>query len=136
MEKKWIHISLISNIGQLSLETYSKTYGRGMLKIEPRSLKEALTLRKHDPVINEIYDEVQILLKANNKAKASEVATNFISKYLELPIEFKKKIDPQAEIGSVQKSSVFFLAKFHRFIKIMEPARRAGNHWNLIFYTS
>ena len=48
-EIKWIQISLMSVVGQLSLERESKTYGRGMLKIEPKSLKNSVCLLYTSP---------------------------------------------------------------------------------------
>jgi len=82
VERKWLHVSLLSTISQLSIEVNSKTYGRGMLKIEPKSLKKSLVLVKKDRLINSVYTEVQRELKKHNKAKAVEIASNFLYEYL------------------------------------------------------
>ena len=52
VEIKWKKIRLLSVVGQLSLESFSKTYGRGMLKIEPNTLKKSLVYKDNDPEVN------------------------------------------------------------------------------------
>jgi adenine-specific DNA-methyltransferase len=90
IERKWIEISILSAIGQLSIEAYSKTYGRGVLKIEPSSLKKSLIVKLNDPSINPVYNQVISELKKNNRQKASKIATEFIRQKLKIP---KKIID-------------------------------------------
>ncbi len=85
VERKWLHVSVLSTISQLSIEVNSKTYGRGMLKIEPKSLKKSLVVVKNDRVINPIYTEIMRELKKNNKSKAVEIASEFLYKYLGVP---------------------------------------------------
>ncbi|MFD0998184.1 class I SAM-dependent DNA methyltransferase [Ohtaekwangia kribbensis] len=96
-ERKWIEVSLLSIIGQLSLEVYSKTYGRGMLKIEPKSLKESLIIRREDEAINEVYELIKEQLRTNNKRTASEIATNFICRYLGIPEALETEITNSLE---------------------------------------
>jgi len=84
-EIKWIQISLMSGIGQLSLEIESKTYGRGMLKIEPSSLKRAIVYKSSDPSINLIHSKVNSLLLSGNKQDAMLASTNFLRDKLNLP---------------------------------------------------
>ncbi len=86
-EKKWIQISLLSVAGQLSLEAYSKTYGRGILKIEPSSLKRTLVLKKSDKTINTIFSEVERMLLENDRIGAMRIATDFINKQLAIPTQ-------------------------------------------------
>lgn len=40
--RKWIQFSMLSSISQLSIELYGKTYGGGVLKVEPTSAKRIL----------------------------------------------------------------------------------------------
>ena len=39
---KWIQLSMLSSISQLSIEISSRTYGSGVLKIEPSAAKKIL----------------------------------------------------------------------------------------------
>lgn len=82
IEKKWIQVSLFSAVGQLSIEHYSKTYGRGMLKIEPRALKKSLVFKNNDPEINSVYSLISKSLVIGNKVQAMKIATKFITKNL------------------------------------------------------
>lgn len=93
IERKWIHISLLSAIGQLSLEAASKTYGRGMLKIEPSSLKEALVIKRDDVDVNDVYERVLALLRTNDKLGASQLASSFIFDKLDIPRAFRSEIN-------------------------------------------
>lgn len=87
-EKKWIIVSMLCALSQLSIETNSKTYGRGILKIEPKSLKNTLVIKRNDSLINPIYKQVICLLSENKKVEAMKVATTFINKELRVPKEF------------------------------------------------
>ena len=48
--RRWSQISLLSKIGQLSIEASAKVYGNGILKIEPASLKQSLICTPASPV--------------------------------------------------------------------------------------
>jgi len=85
VQMKWVSVSLLSNIGLLSLEANSKTYGRGMLKIEPGSLNKALALKQNDLSVNEVYDNIVEKLKNNNRQEAVIIATNFIDSHFKIP---------------------------------------------------
>jgi adenine-specific DNA-methyltransferase len=85
IEKKWVQLSLLSYVGQLSLEVHSKTYGRGMLKIEPSSLKRTLVLKRVDRSVNPVFTQVMAELKKNNKEGAIVIATDFINAALNIP---------------------------------------------------
>jgi adenine-specific DNA-methyltransferase len=84
-EKEWIQISLLSAVGQLSLEAYSKSYGRGILKIEPSSLKNALIKKYEKRIPRKIYNDISLLLKKKDKEKAFRLATEFINENLSIP---------------------------------------------------
>ncbi len=88
--KKWLQLSLLSVPGQLSLETYSKTYG-SVLKIEPKSLKNAIAYKSKEQSVNSIYDKVSKLLASGRKDEAMTQATNFINKELSIPDELSFK---------------------------------------------
>ena len=81
-KRKWIQISLLSVPGQLSIEAYSKTYGSGILKVEPKSLKRALVSVGNGEKIGPTYDEISRLISQNKRAQAMKVATNFIDEKL------------------------------------------------------
>lgn len=83
-QKKWIHVSMLSLYGQLSLEAESKTYGRGMLKIEPGSLYNCQVLSKSDESIDGIYQDLIKNLEKGDKANAVNLATAFINQHLDI----------------------------------------------------
>jgi adenine-specific DNA-methyltransferase len=91
-EIKWIQISLLSVPSQLSIEANSKTYGSGVLKIEPYSLKEAIVFRSNDRRIGAVYRKISTLLHDNKKQEAIDVATEFINNALGV----SKQLDSQA----------------------------------------
>lgn len=84
IEKKWIQVSLLAVNGQLSIESYSKTYGRGVLKVEPRALKNSIIYLSSDPDINSIYKKLSKLISSGKKLKAMMTATEFINKKLKI----------------------------------------------------
>jgi adenine-specific DNA-methyltransferase len=81
-ERKWIQISLLSVPGQLSLEAYSKTYGQGILKIEPKALKRAIVSVGDADNVGPVYDKISELISQNNRVQAMEVATEFVNQKL------------------------------------------------------
>jgi adenine-specific DNA methylase len=89
-EKRWLQISLLSVPGQLSLETYSKTYG-SVLKIEPKSLKASIAFISKERSVNSIYGKVSKLLASGRKDEAMMQATDFINKELAIPNELSLK---------------------------------------------
>ncbi len=86
-KRKWIQISLLSVPGQLSLEAYSKTYGQGILKIEPKALKRAIVSSGDDDDVGPIYDRISELISLNNKVQAMKVATDFVNQKLGISAE-------------------------------------------------
>lgn len=83
-EKKWIYVSILSAPAQLALEVNSKTYGRGIMKIEPKSLKNAIVIKRNDVKIDPIYAKVMELLSQDKKEEASNYATEFINSELQI----------------------------------------------------
>jgi adenine-specific DNA-methyltransferase len=81
-EKKWIYVSMLSSPAQLSIEINSKTYGRGILKIEPKSLKNTIIVMRNDPSIESVYNAIIKLLSQDKKEQAMILATDFIRKKL------------------------------------------------------
>lgn len=83
-ERKWIYVSMLSSPAQLAIEINSKTYGRGILKIEPKSLKNAIVIKRNDIAINRTYNTVLKLLSQNRKEDAVVFATKFLCKELKI----------------------------------------------------
>ncbi len=84
-EIKWLQISMLSIASQLSLERESKTYGRGMLKIEPKSLKKTIVYKENNNKINKVYNAIDKLLLNADKTGAMNLATDFIDDQLGVP---------------------------------------------------
>ena len=78
---------MLSVPGQLSIEANSKTYGSGVLKIEPNSLKSAIGYKSNDESINPTYDKISKLLSLNQKIDAMKIATGFIDSKLNIADE-------------------------------------------------
>lgn len=92
-EIRWLEVSILSSFGQLSLEVNSKTYGRGILKVEPSSLKNTLVYVSKDKLINSVYPEIKKALLNNNKKEARKLATNFMASFLNIPSEMVSQIE-------------------------------------------
>ena len=93
IERKWIQVSLLSVAGQLSLERHSKTYGRGLLKIEPTSLKNAIAYKDKDSQIDNTYFLISQQLSLGNKLQAMRMATEFIDDKLGIPKELSESAE-------------------------------------------
>ncbi|WP_420320103.1 N-6 DNA methylase [Flagellimonas sp.] len=103
-EMRWIHVSMLSIYGQLALEVNSKTYGRGMLKIEPGALSKSLVLCKKNRKVNKVYRDIFSLLQIGEKSKCVEIATNFVNSTLEIPDDFYKSIlEASSKVKLVKK---------------------------------
>ncbi len=81
-KRKWIQISLLSVPGQLSLEAYSKTYGSGILKVEPKALKRAIASVGNGDSVGPTYNKISQLISQNNRTQAMKVATDFVNQKL------------------------------------------------------
>ncbi len=86
---KWIVVSMLSIYGQLSMEANAKTYGRGMLKMEPGALGKVLVFKDDDDRINDVYELVINALGREEKDNALEIATNFIDDFLQIPEDLR-----------------------------------------------
>lgn len=86
-QMKWLQITSLSVPGQLSIEAYSKVYGEGVLKIEPKSLKEAIVHISERRIPQKIYTQILNLIRSNQRKEAVEVATRFVDSVLEIPKE-------------------------------------------------
>ena len=86
-ERKWIYVSMLSLPAQLSVELLSKTYGRGILKIEPKTLKNIIVFKGSNLNINSAYNIVIKLLSEDKKEEAMKYATEFIQKELKISEE-------------------------------------------------
>jgi hypothetical protein len=92
LERKWFVVSLLSIYGQLSISVNAKTYGRGMLKIEPGALLKTIVLKKKDRAITGVYKLLLQLLALEQKEKAIKVATDFIEDRLNIPDDLKQLV--------------------------------------------
>lgn len=86
-KRKWIQISLLSVPGQLSIEAYSKTYGSGILKVEPGALKRAIASLGNGDNIGPTYNKISKLISQNKRTQAMKVATDFIDQKLGIESE-------------------------------------------------
>ncbi|HOY17402.1 MAG TPA: N-6 DNA methylase [Haliscomenobacter sp.] len=85
LEKKWFFVSILSIYGQLSISVNAKTYGRGMLKIEPGALVKTIVLKREDDSVMEVYNLLLQLLASGLKDQAVKLATDFINEKLKIP---------------------------------------------------
>jgi len=90
-DRKWVQISLLSVPGQLSLEAYSKTYGTGILKIEPKALKKAIVSVSKDSDVGPVYGRISKLISDNNRVQAMQIATDFINQKLGIPTKLSNR---------------------------------------------
>lgn len=93
IERKWAQLSLLSLPAQLSLEAHSKTYGSGVLKIEPGSLNKAICYKSKDRTLLKTYNQVSRLLAANEKVLAMNMATEFINNHLRIDMNTSKSAE-------------------------------------------
>jgi adenine-specific DNA methylase len=84
-QRQWVQISLLSVPGQLSIEASARTYGNGMLKVEPKCLKAALVFRGHEPMSATDYESISRLLLQRRKAEAEMRATQLLQKAAKVP---------------------------------------------------
>jgi hypothetical protein len=86
--KKWIQFSMLSSISQLSIELYGKTYGGGVLKLEPTSAKRILIFTgKGRPFPKNLDKKVNKFL-LNGKRRD---ANNFVDNWMKDNLDFPKK---------------------------------------------
>lgn len=90
-QRKWVQISLLSHPGQLSLEAFSKTYGTGVLKIEPSSLKNAVVNKGRNKLPGKIYETIAELIAKNERQRASVLATELINNTFRIPRDLSEE---------------------------------------------
>lgn len=88
-QRKWIALSMLSSISQLSLEHHGRHYGNGVLKIEPSTLKSALVFGpKNLKLPTSQFNAVSNLLQNGKKEDASNLATSIVKEHSTLPDEY------------------------------------------------
>ncbi len=92
-QRRWFQISLLSYFGQLSIELYSKVYGQGVLKIEPRSFKNSIICLGKSKIPISSYREISKMLIDGNKADASREATEIVINELDIPKKFVNRVE-------------------------------------------
>ncbi|QNM85991.1 N-6 DNA methylase [Polaribacter pectinis] len=90
-EEKWIQVSMLSIYGQISIEMNAKTYGKGMLKMEPGPLKNALVKISNDKSIVKTFNQIRKLLIDQRKDEVVLLATSFLNEKLIIPKEIHIK---------------------------------------------
>jgi len=94
--RKWIQFSMFSSISQLSIELYSKTYGGGVLKIEPSAAKNILVYSgEGKPFPKELGEKVNKILAQGNKRKVVEFVDDWVINNLRISkkdMELAKKM--------------------------------------------
>lgn len=84
-KKKWIAVSMLSDISQLSLELKGRHYGNGALKIEPSALKAALVYAPPRRISLRRFNKISALLYAGKKLEAAAEATAYCKEVCDLP---------------------------------------------------
>lgn len=82
---RWLQVSSLSAYSQLSVEINSRVYGKGVLKIEPSSLRKTLVFQSDNRNINSVYSLLCEQLKERNRKEAVSTATRFITAELGIP---------------------------------------------------
>ena len=82
---RWLQVSFLSVASQLSLESNSRIYGKGVLKVEPNSLKKAIIFQSNDLNINSVYQVISGQLRNGAKVEAVKTATDFMNSVLGIP---------------------------------------------------
>nr|WP_320050207.1 hypothetical protein [uncultured Desulfuromonas sp.] len=84
-KKRWIALSILSDISQLSLELKGRHYGNGVLKIEPSALKEVLVFLPPKRISERRFNRISALLDSGQKEEASLEATAYCKEVSSLP---------------------------------------------------
>jgi len=96
--RKWIQLSMLTSVSQLSIELTARTYGGGVLKIEPSAAKNILVyLGQGRTLPDEIEEQLNLFLKTGNYKEALEYADQQFKNRLRLPdsylVECRKHFD-------------------------------------------
>jgi adenine-specific DNA-methyltransferase len=92
IQKQWIMLSMLSSYSQLSMYVEAKTYGRGMVKMEPNALCNSLVLCLKDRSVSSAYKSIVEQLKVGDKRSAVQMADSFINKKLRIPITLQNEV--------------------------------------------
>lgn len=84
-EKRWIAVSMLSDISQLCLELNGRHYGNGVLKIEPSALKSALVFISQKTISPLRFNKISALIYSGRKHEAAEEATAYCREVSDLP---------------------------------------------------
>ena len=98
--KKWIQFSMFTSISQLSIEFHGRTYGGGILKLEPSAAKKILVYTGNgQPFPKNLYTKLNELLIEGKRREAMSLADNwmatnlkFLKRDLEAIVEYYEKI--------------------------------------------
>ncbi len=77
-KRKWIQLSLLSFFGQFSLELAARHYGNGLMKVEPKVLKQALVFAGERAIPRKEYHSILRHIAEGDKELASIEATKLI----------------------------------------------------------
>lgn len=84
--KKWIQFSIFSSISQLSIELNGKTYGGGVLKIEPSAAKKILIYPGSEQEIpDKLIKKINTLVANGDKKKAMDFVDKWVIDNLGIP---------------------------------------------------
>jgi hypothetical protein len=84
-QKNWIQLSMLTSISQLSTELAARTYGGGVLKIEPSAAGAILVCPTCDQEFPEhLLDAVDSLLAASRRLEAVDLVDNWFRQALDI----------------------------------------------------
>lgn len=118
--KKWIQFSMLSSISQLSIELYGKTYGGGVLKIEPTSAKRIFIFTGNgNPFPKNLDIKINEFLLKGKKRDAIDFVDNWLEDNLDFPRKDMKSIkksyktirEMRLNTKAIQKSNFFRLCQ-------------------------
>lgn len=104
LERKWIRLSFFSSISQFSIESNCRTYGSGVLKLEP---SEAGRILVHTgggcKIAKSIEDKIYKYLKRGEREKAIEFATEYCIKKLKIDLTLARQANKFRKILRKQR---------------------------------
>lgn len=104
--KKWIQFSMFSSISQLSIELAAKTYGGGILKIEPSSAKKILVFSGGKEKFPKKYArKITELLEMNRRDEIIDLVDDWFIQTYDIPeITYDKIKKSYQEIRTIRMS--------------------------------
>lgn len=88
-----ILISSFTKYSQISLRSVSKSYGKGVFKVEPGILKNLLLYDNATQDIAEVYYDIMIDVKNKNIISAIDKATHYFNIILQIPEETVNEVN-------------------------------------------